>query len=52
MTRQRTVFPVGGMRVASTRIPARLEDLPGQSGRYQGFLWARSADGLACRGAT
>jgi hypothetical protein len=51
MTRERTVFPVGGMRVASTRIAARLADLPGESGTYQGLLWARSADGLACRGA-
>jgi hypothetical protein len=51
MTRQRTVFPVGGMRVASTRVPARLADLPGESGSYQGLLWARTPDGLACRGA-
>jgi hypothetical protein len=51
MTRERTVFPVGGMRVASARIPARLADLPGQSGSYRGLVWARTADGLACRGA-
>jgi hypothetical protein len=51
MIRERTVFPVAGMRVACTRVPARLADLSGESGSYRGLLWARTADGLACRGS-
>jgi hypothetical protein len=51
MSRDRTVFPVAGIRVASTRVTARLAHLPGRSGNYRGLLWARTADGVACRGA-
>jgi hypothetical protein len=51
MSRERTVFPVAGMRVASTRVTARLSDLPGRSGSYRGLLWARTPDGVVCRGA-
>ncbi len=51
MSREQTVYPVAGMRVASTRIMARLADLPGRSGSYRGLLWARTPDGVACRGA-
>jgi hypothetical protein len=51
MSRERTAFPVAGMRVASTRVTARLSDLPGRSGSYRGLLWARTPDGVACRGA-
>jgi hypothetical protein len=49
MMRGRTVFPVPGVRVASARVTARLADLPGESGSYRGLLWARTADGIACR---
>jgi len=49
MTRRRTVFPVPGMRVARTRVTARLSDLSGDSGEYRGLLWASTVDGLACR---
>jgi hypothetical protein len=49
MARGRIPFPLRGMRVASIRIPARLADLPGNSGNYRGLNWARSAAGVFCR---
>ena len=49
MARRRTVFPVSGMLVARTRVTARLADLPGESGDYRGLLWAKTANGVACR---
>jgi hypothetical protein len=51
MLRERTVFPVAGMRVARTRVAARLAELPGESGTYRGLLWSRTAHGVVCRGA-
>jgi hypothetical protein len=49
MARGRIRFPLRGMRVASTRVRARLADLPGNSGSYRGLHWARSAAGVFCR---
>ena len=52
MIRGRTVFPVPGVRVASTRVLARLAALPGESGVYRGMIWARTPTGLACRASS